>query len=324
MGVLGWVGCFGWLGGAFRPKVNILYLSSAWFEANVLVLVLVMLKCPHQCRALARTGKRCGITEVSQTRTSDGKAANLSLRQGLRQCLFHLDLFCVAEAKPEHPIVVYLDFETNGLSPLRDHIVEIGLVSHRCDAKFSTVVRPPTISPEPAIHGIPPEELQQGPSFAEAFSRCVHFLEHLLVTCIADDLDSTDEEEVDFESRFRQAPTLLLCAQNGLKFDFPFMLSECVRNNMPLHCFEKWLYVDSLIVFRAASESSCLKLQCLRALAQHREGIAAHRALDDTIVLRDVTTYYAERLGLSVEHLLGSFAGSLDLQQTLLHLGCVL
>ena len=102
------------------------------------------------------------------------------------------------------------------------------------------------------------------------------------------------------------------------------MLSECVRNRMPLHCFEKWLYVDSLIVFRAASDSSCLKLQCLRALAQHSEGIAAHRALDDTIVLRDVTTYYAERLGLSVEDLLGSFAGALDLQQTLLHLGCVL
>ena len=202
--------------------------------------------------------------------------------------------------------------------------MEIGLVSHRCAAKFSTVVRPPTISLEPAIHAISPDELLQGPSFVEAFSRCVRFLDHLLNTCIADDLDSTDEEEVDFESRFRQAPTLLLCGHNALKFDFPFMLSECIRNKMPLHCFEKWLYVDSLHIFRAASEGSCLKLQCLRALAQHREGIAAHRALDDTIVLRDVTTYYAERQGLSVEGLLGSFAVSLDLQQTLLHLGCVL
>ena len=107
--------------------------------------------------------------------------------------------------------------------------------------------------------------------------------------------------------------------------------------------FERWFYVDSLDVFRSVSEatSECMKLQCLRHNARGHDGLSAHRALDeseggkfciafcrpaataarmsfdhclilylqqDCYALRDVTLWQAERLGVSVEHLLVRFA----------------
>ena len=80
-----------------------------------------------------------------------------------------LDFFVSFKARPLHPIVVYLDFETTGLSIIKDHICEFGALSHKCSATFSTVVHPPSLPSQfPAVHGILDEELMQGPFFNEA------------------------------------------------------------------------------------------------------------------------------------------------------------
>ncbi len=175
----------------------------------------------------------------------------------------------------------------------------------------------------PMVHGILDEELERGPPFSEAFRRFIDFLENLRNMKVTD-LDSSDED--DFETRLAVDARILLCGHNALKFDFPFLLSEAVRNKMPVCSFEKWYFVDTLEIFRSVPEmsSGCLKLQCLRKLTPVREDLAAHRALEDCIVLRDITALVAESLGLKVEQLLALFARSLDIHQTLLNLDAVL
>ena len=120
---------------------------------------------PKQCSAIARSGKRCGITEESKAKTSDGNLACDSLRKGCRQCIFHLELFVTERSRPVCPLVVYIDFETTSLSVIEGHICEFGVLCHRCSAAYSTVVKPPNLpTVGVAVHGITDEELAQGPS----------------------------------------------------------------------------------------------------------------------------------------------------------------
>ena len=94
----------------------------------------------------------------------------------------HLDIFCasaLAVPDPEPPLLFFTDFETTGLSVTHDQIVvEFGVISAH-GAVFSTVVKPETASDPAAaaVHGIPNEELQNGPSFCVAFLRFVEFVE---------------------------------------------------------------------------------------------------------------------------------------------------
>jgi hypothetical protein len=131
------------------------------------------------------------------------------------------------------------------------------------------------------VHGIEDAELEQGPSFDEVCSRCFAFLESLLNSSVVD-FDSSDEESPDFATRLGEDAELLLCGHNLLKFDAPFFLSECLRNNLPVASFERWFYVDTLAIFRAVPDMAggCMKLQCLRHNAPGHGGLSAHRALD--------------------------------------------
>ena len=105
------------------------------------------------------------------------------------------------------------------------------------------------------------------------------------------------------------------------------MLSECLRNRMAVDCFERWFFVVTLDLFRAVDAeliNGCYKLQCLRHCAQSRVSLSAHRALSDCLVLRDVTVWLAERLGHTVEVLLGRFAVIVNMQQTIVNMSSVL
>ena len=48
-----------------------------------------------------------------------------------------------------------------------------------------------------------------------------------------------------------ESPEIVVVAHNGIKFDFPFLLSECYRARMPLDFFAKLKYVDTLSIVRA-------------------------------------------------------------------------
>ena len=118
-------------------------------------------------------------------------------------------------------------------------------------------------------------------------------------------------------------------AHNGIKFDFPFPLSECYRARMPLDFFAKLKYVDTLSIVRAIDGQlygGCMKLQCmLLHLGERGEGtsLRAHRALDDAIVLRDVVNNIAHRLGVSTNCLLSVFSHELDLGASIAHLSSI-
>ena len=124
------------------------------------------------------------------------------------------------------------DFETSGLDAAANSIVEVGLLDD-AGARFQTVVCPPVFVEGPAVHGIPNDELAQGPDFAEAFSRMRGFIENLL--------DASADES---GQHLLERPVALIAAHNGRKFDFPFLASELYKQNMNFFALGTWLYAD--------------------------------------------------------------------------------
>ncbi len=278
-----------------------------------------------RCSAVTKAGQRCSITATAQLRDSRGELVAEPLRCGGKHCRYHLCLFQVEPAAlpTRCLLVLFLDFETTGLSLVSDEIVEVGLVSDRCGALFSTVVRPRGALPSQGdcIHGIPDTELEAGPCFPTAFARMLRFINYLQLSMVESEHEDTDEEE---EEEYRRClprmpdeiPAVLLVAHNGFRFDFPMLLSEAWRKRASLDALTDWYYADSLTVFNApgaASLGGCVKLQCLvRSCAA--EHLRAHRALDDAIALRAVAHTVAARMGLSIAHLFALFATQLDLE----------
>ena len=261
-------------------------------------------KTPAQCTALTRAGKRCGITAESRMVDDRGHKVNEPLLLGALQCRLHLQLFCTRPAKVDDDLLVYLDFETSGLDILEHYIVEIGMLCENL-ACFQTVVCPPVCPEEVQVHGIPNEELKQGPPFVDAYLRTYRFCENLAEMALADDESSDDEMT---EATLRDAPPqILICAHNGRAFDFAFLCSMCLRSGLDIGRLARWLYLDSLEVFRAIDagvHGGCVKLQCLlRPLAPAAE-LHAHRALDDCRALKAVIDTACAALGVSQKTLL--------------------
>jgi len=203
------------------------------------------------------------------------------------------------------------------LDVVLDSVVEVGIISEN-GAAFATVVKPPSIPSEPecsnSVHGIPAAELQTGPDFATAFVRMVTFLEHLQVSTVESVSDS-DAEPQEVKS-YSEAPQILVVAHNGLKFDVAMLVSEVFRSGSDWLPLQRWLYVDTLEVFRACA-APCLKLQCLYKDLTAEGSLRAHRALDDAIALRDVARTQAERRGVGLHQLLAPFAVECDVYETM-------
>jgi len=277
----------------------------------------------RRCAALNKAGRPCGITSESKALDASGQlAAGPLLRGGLR-CAFHARWFCTSPLEADHlqtpPLLVYLDLETTGLNLASDEIVEIGIWVDASRAAFSTVVRPSTLPQDVGVHGIPPEELAQGPSFREAFQRAVAFLEKTADAALSDDDGSSLEEAASELPRLRsRVPQVLLAAHNGLRFDFGMLVSQCLRCNISAGSLEKWIYVDTADVLKALdfNTGACLKLQCQRVSSGVCVEARAHRALDDCIALSAVMQRSAERLGQRTCDLLVRFALRFDLRAT--------
>ena len=97
-------------------------------------------------------------------------------------------------------------------------------------ACFSTVVCPPVFSDEVPVHGIANEELRQGPSFVDAFPRMHRFCTNLVEMALTDTDSSADEAATG--SLREDPPQILVCVHNGMKFDFPFLCSECTSTSV--------------------------------------------------------------------------------------------
>ena len=245
-----------------------------------------MRRAPKQCATFTKAKKRCSITTESKLATDAGKLAAEPLRRGGRHCLFHAQIFNTIPARvPPDAKVFYLDFETTGLDVLSESIVEIGLLDEMGSAVFSTVVRPPVLpSGEPTVHGIAPEELADGPSFAEAFQRLLRFVQNVVEMALADDSDSSSGEMITVPALKEKPPAVIVAAHNAWNFDVPILFVETLRCGMGLEPFEPWYFVDTLHVLRAADADltgGCVKLQCLLTRLRASDGgLQAHRALD--------------------------------------------
>ena len=165
------------------------------------------------------------------------------------------------------------------------------------------------------MHGIPAAELEAGPEFLTSFVRMVAFLEHLQVSTVEHDSDS-DAEPREIKTYSDPPPRLLLVAHNGVKFDFPMLASEVFRSGADFKPLQRWLFVDTLDVFRAAA-APCAKLQCLyRELAADRS-LRAHRALDDAVALLRVAVTQAERYGVGLQELFAPFVVECSVEETM-------
>ena len=250
-----------------------------------------------------------------------GRSVNEPLLLGARQCRYHLQPFCTKPAGNVDCLLFYLDFETSGLEVLSHHIVEIGVLCEN-GACFSTVVRPPVFSEQIPVHGISNDELRQGPSFVDACHRMHRFCVNLAEIALADTDSSGDE--VTAGTLREDPPQILVCAHNGMKFDFPFLFSECIRNDIDIVCLADWFFADTLEVFRALDAETyggCAKLQCILRNCGPTADLHAHRALDDCRALKAVLESVAASLGLSPRVLIQPFVVGLDNATTTAHIG---
>ena len=201
---------------------------------------------------------------------------------------------------------------------MQHSVVEIGLVAES-GACFATVVRPPCVPSEPecsnSVHGIPAAELEAGPDFATSFVRMVAFLEHLQVSTVEHDSDS-DAEPQEIKAYSDTPPQLLMVAHNGIRFDFPMLVSEVFRSGADFKPLQRWLFVDTLDVFRAGA-APCAKLQCLYRELAADPNLRAHRALDDAVALLRVAVTQAERYGVGLRELFAPFIVECAIEDTM-------
>jgi DNA polymerase III epsilon subunit-like protein len=166
------------------------------------------------------------------------------------------------------------------------------------------------------IHGILPEEIAQGPDFANAFGEFVSFVDRQQKIALETDNESEDEEEAPDMPRIAEVPPrIVIVAHNGVKYDFAMLLCECERNKLPWGRMGEWLFVDTLHIFEAIPMDlgGCKKLRCVsRFCGGCEHGMAAHRALADTMALRAALVHIAQCLSVSVEELIRPFCQRLD------------
>ena len=246
-------------------------------------------------------------------RDYSGRLVADPLRKGGGFCMMHTVLFMVQPTNPDESIVAYIDLETNSLDVLSGNIVEIGALIGGTRGMFSTVVHPGNdeSSEDASVHGIPRAELLLGPHFAEAFGRLEQFLQYACLSVLESDDDSEGGRLPPVA--MKQNLEVTVVAHNGLKFDFPCMLSECIRAGLGPAAMAGWVYVDSLAVLRAIDcAGECQKLQCAFRVCSGPQCLRAHRALDDCIALEAVVRSVSDSLGVTPWALLRRFACRLD------------
>ena len=136
------------------------------------------------------------------------------------------------------------------------------------------------------------------------------FLRYAALSVLDSDEDSDDGRS---PAAMKQDLEVCLAAHNGAKFDFPFMLQECLRAGVGQAAMSSWVYVDTLDVLRATDGAGeCAKLQCALRVCCGPPTLRAHRALDDCVALEAVVRSVSCSLGIKPWELLRPFAFRFD------------
>jgi DNA polymerase III subunit epsilon len=112
--------------------------------------------------------------------------------------------------------IIAIDLETTGLSPMVDHIVEIGALKILPDSieKFQALVRPPTPIPERTIkiHGISNQMVENSPSIQDIFSQFLEFWGELPLVAHNAQFDSGHIIASAFKHQFSLPPVKIYCS----------------------------------------------------------------------------------------------------------------
>ena len=111
-----------------------------------------------------------------------------------------------------------------------------------------------------AVHGITNEEIKQGPSFEQAWTRFLKWIDDVTNSATKYEVESDDDTGL---PTLLEDPAVVLVAHNGIRFDFPLLLCELLRNNLSTTMFERWYFVDTLHTFKDLNKYECIKLHCL-------------------------------------------------------------
>ena len=278
-----------------------------------------------RCNGITRSGQRCSITARSSMRDANGQLVGRPLALGAPCGLYHAVLFHTCPADLCDAVVAYIDLETDSLDVLSGSIVEIAALVANSRAVFSTVVNPGHRGSQEAfaVHGIPREELQQGPSFPEAFQRLDGFLRFASLSVLASDSDS---DGGDFPATAMKADLeIALVGHNAVLFDFPFLLAECLRSGSGTSIMARWIYVDTMELLRSTDcVGECKKLQCAFRACGDPSCLRAHRALDDCIALSALVEHISGRMDVAPLKLLRKFARRMDEDATIAQLRALL
>jgi len=167
------------------------------------------------------------------------------------------------------------------------------------------------------------EELQSAPPFPVAFERFCAFLSASADDALEEVIDTSEGEsqdmtplDVPLPALCSPAPVVVLAAHNGMKFDGPVLVHQCIRYGLPICHLGRFKWLDTLEVAKAYGMSPCLKLQCLVRDAAADPG-SAHRALDDAVALHAVMLRTAERQSVTLARLLKPFVVDFDVTTSL-------
>ena len=168
------------------------------------------------------------------------------------------------------------------------------------------------------VHGITNEEIQQSPSFEEVWYRFEKWIMDVTNSTTKHNEPDSDDNDTELPTLL-ESPCVVLTAHNGIKFDFPLLLCELLRHQIPTTIFKYWHFVDTLHVFKDLHQHSCIKLQCL-ARDTHTDPGNAHRALDDCIALCSIFHLFTNRLDISMKRLFSFYLIELDLESNIAQL----
>ena len=214
-----------------------------------------------RCKGITKAGKQCSITNSSNWVDNNGRVVAEPLCRGGEFCSLHAKPFCTKPTQMDdykQLVIFILDLETTGTDILQDRIVEIAAARCHNDIRmngeaFSTTVR---IDPDILmtrgleafeVHGITSEEIKQGPSFEQAWMRFLTWIDDVTNSATKYEVESDDDTE---SPTLLEDPAVVLVAHNGIRFDFPLLLCELLRNNLSTTMFEWWYFVDTIHAFK--------------------------------------------------------------------------
>ena len=191
-----------------------------------------------------------------------------------------------------------------------------------CESFSTTVYVDPDILKERgeeayAVHGISNDEINHGANFKQAWTRFLKWIDDVVNSATKYDSESDDDDMA--QPEILEDPVVVLVGHNSIRFDFPLLLCELLRHNLPTAMFERCYFADTLHIFKDLNQYSCIKLQCMARDTNTDPG-HRHRALDDCITLRKITNIFAQRIGISTRHLLSYYLVEVDLASSIAQL----